>query len=324
MDQSAWETVDRLVSWLDRGSELPAETKTLLQILKITEEAGEVAEALIGVTGQNPRKGFSHTWRDVENELCDVIITAMVALTRVTPQARTRFGEHLAAVAARCDGAGSGGRTGGMQIRIAEPADAPRVLAVFDGIMEWLVAQGRTAQWGTRPWSQRPDLVTRVEARIARGELRVAEEDGEILGVLSVSEQCADYVSPPPEPELFINLLGTSRRAKGRGVGGLLIERARQEARGRGLRLLRVDCFAGDDGKLRDWYVGQGFTPVEAVTVRRPGQPDWPGMLLAQPVEFVGPADAVGGADAVDRAGADVAGADVADAARQPEGAAAE
>lgn len=103
MEQSAWETVGRLVEWLDRGSELPAETKTILQILKITEEAGEVAEALIGVTGQNPRKGFSHTWQDVESELCDVIVTAMVALTRVTPQARGRFAEHLAAVAARCE-----------------------------------------------------------------------------------------------------------------------------------------------------------------------------------------------------------------------------
>jgi NTP pyrophosphatase (non-canonical NTP hydrolase) len=104
MDQSAWDSVDRLVAWLDQGSELPPETKTMLQILKITEEAGEVAEALIGVTGQNPRKGFSHTWRDVENELCDVIITAMVALTRVNPAARSRFTEHLAAVAARSEG----------------------------------------------------------------------------------------------------------------------------------------------------------------------------------------------------------------------------
>jgi NTP pyrophosphatase (non-canonical NTP hydrolase) len=103
MDQSAWETVDRLVAWLDRGSELPDETKTILQILKITEEAGEVAEALIGVTGQNPRKGYSHTWHDVESELCDVIVTAMVALTRVNPQARSRFAEHLAAVAVRAD-----------------------------------------------------------------------------------------------------------------------------------------------------------------------------------------------------------------------------
>jgi len=104
MDLSSWETVETLVAWLDRHSELPPETKTILQILKITEEAGEVAEALIGVTGQNPRKGFSHTWQDVENELCDVIVTAMVALTRVNPAAREVFDAHLAAVAERSVG----------------------------------------------------------------------------------------------------------------------------------------------------------------------------------------------------------------------------
>jgi hypothetical protein len=101
MDTDPWPVIDRLVAWLDEGSTLPSETKTMLQILKITEEAGEVAEALIGVTGQNPRKGYSHSWQDVERELCDVIITAMVALTRVNPAARTLFTEHLAAVAER-------------------------------------------------------------------------------------------------------------------------------------------------------------------------------------------------------------------------------
>ena len=102
MDDVTWETIGRLVGWLDRGSSLPAETKTIMQILKITEEAGEVAEALIGVTGQNPRKGYSHSWQDVENELCDVVITAMVALTRVNPDAQEVFRRHLAGVAARC------------------------------------------------------------------------------------------------------------------------------------------------------------------------------------------------------------------------------
>jgi NTP pyrophosphatase (non-canonical NTP hydrolase) len=101
MDESAWNTVDALVAWLDRGSDLPSETKTILQILKITEEAGEVAEAVIGATGQNPRKGHSHTWDDVQNELCDVIVTAMVALARVNPDAQRVFAANLDRIAAR-------------------------------------------------------------------------------------------------------------------------------------------------------------------------------------------------------------------------------
>jgi GNAT superfamily N-acetyltransferase len=176
-------------------------------------------------------------------------------------------------------------QTGSPRIRLAHPQDLPGVLALMDGIMDWLVAQGRTGQWGSRHWSETPALVERVEGRIARGELRVAEIDGELAGVVSVSEQAADYVSPAPEPELFINLLATERRFKGSGVGAALLAEARAEARRRGLPLLRVDCYAGDDGKLKAWYASQGFTEVEPFVVRREGRPDWPGMLFAEEVD---------------------------------------
>jgi len=101
MDDVTWDTVDRLVEWLDRSSALPPETDKLLRLLKLSEEVGEVAQAVIGVTGQNPRKGVTHTWDDVTAELCDVILTAMVALTTVTPDARAVFAQRLDHVAAR-------------------------------------------------------------------------------------------------------------------------------------------------------------------------------------------------------------------------------
>jgi len=51
--------------------------------MKIGEEFGEVVAAHIGAAGQNPRKGVSATDADVVTELCDVIITAMVAAATV-------------------------------------------------------------------------------------------------------------------------------------------------------------------------------------------------------------------------------------------------
>jgi NTP pyrophosphatase (non-canonical NTP hydrolase) len=101
---SPWNVIAALEHWLSKDSKLPAETRTILQILKITEEAGEVAEAVIGATGQNPRKGFSHTWEDVEKELCDVIITSMVALARVSEDPEGTFARELARVAERALG----------------------------------------------------------------------------------------------------------------------------------------------------------------------------------------------------------------------------
>ncbi|MFI1966901.1 MazG-like family protein [Streptomyces pathocidini] len=96
-----WETIDRLVEWLDEESGVSPEVARLLRVLKISEEAGEVAEAIQGVTGSNPRKGNSHTWEDVQAELCDVIFTSMVALRTITADADKVFTERLAHVAER-------------------------------------------------------------------------------------------------------------------------------------------------------------------------------------------------------------------------------
>jgi NTP pyrophosphatase (non-canonical NTP hydrolase) len=106
-NRSTWDTVAGLHAWLDRATDLPPGQDTLLRMLKLSEEVGEVASAVIGVTGQNPRKGVTHTWQDVESELCDVIITAMVALRTITPDAAEVFEAHLRRVGERSAGDGT-------------------------------------------------------------------------------------------------------------------------------------------------------------------------------------------------------------------------
>ncbi|MFD9469876.1 MazG-like family protein [Streptomyces goshikiensis] len=96
MDASTWDNIGRLKSWLDDEAGKRPETETrLLRVLKIVEEAGEVAEAVHGAVGGNPRKGASHTWDDVQKELADVIVTAMVALATLTPDAQSVLGYRL-------------------------------------------------------------------------------------------------------------------------------------------------------------------------------------------------------------------------------------
>ncbi|MFE3886083.1 MazG-like family protein [Streptomyces lydicus] len=101
-----WQTIAHLADLLEAHSTLPREQRILLQLLKIQEEAGEVAEAVIGATGQNPRKGHSHTWEDVEAEVCDVIVTGMVALRRLNPEAASVFARHMEGLVADLDKAG--------------------------------------------------------------------------------------------------------------------------------------------------------------------------------------------------------------------------
>lgn len=101
MQDTDWMTIKRLVDWLDDESPVSPEMARLLRVLKITEEAGEVAEAVHGAMGSNPRKGASHTWDDVQNELVDVILTGMVALVTITPDAPKIFAERIEHIAQR-------------------------------------------------------------------------------------------------------------------------------------------------------------------------------------------------------------------------------
>lgn len=85
-------------------AELLASVPEATRLLKIIEEAGEVAEAYIGVTGANPRKGFTHSLGDLESELLDVALTALIAyvgftgfrdpLVRLNRHAETRNQRH--------------------------------------------------------------------------------------------------------------------------------------------------------------------------------------------------------------------------------------
>ncbi len=72
---------------------------------------------------------------------------------------------------------------------------------------------------------------------------------------------------PRKEPELYIRWLVTARPFAGHGVGGALIAHACGEARRQGVGLLRVDCYAGSDGRLVDYYRSNGFTEAETFMV---------------------------------------------------------
>ncbi|MFF1340425.1 MazG-like family protein [Streptomyces sp. NPDC058290] len=103
VEKNAWDVTGELAVFLDEAAaHVPAEQRRVLQVLKIGEEFGEAAQAVIGATGTNPRKGRSHTWRDVESEVCDVLVTAMVALHRLgVADPAALFTAHLEKTAAR-------------------------------------------------------------------------------------------------------------------------------------------------------------------------------------------------------------------------------
>lgn len=80
--------LEKVDNWIDGQSSEFYQRQPLAQdwarVSKIGEEMGEAIQALIGYTGQNPRKGFTHSRGQVLDELADVAYTAIAAIQHFT------------------------------------------------------------------------------------------------------------------------------------------------------------------------------------------------------------------------------------------------
>ncbi|HVC68701.1 MAG TPA: GNAT family N-acetyltransferase [Acidimicrobiales bacterium] len=164
-----------------------------------------------------------------------------------------------------------------IEMRQARIEDERAFLGLFDEAVLWLTERGLGGQWGSQPWSERPEKKKRV-ADLARSPgTTVAQIGKDVVGVLEVNEQSPWYAPVTDEPSLYVDLLLTSRRFIGQGIGTALLESARADCLNRGLSLLWVDCWAGGDHRLVRYYESAGFTATEVFD--RDG---WPGQLLVQ------------------------------------------
>ena len=100
MTDTIWGAVRTSRDWLDSANGCDRHELTC-RILKVTEEAGEAAGAWIGVIGQNPRKGVTHSQDDVAAELADVALTALVAIESLGLDARQILNDCANKVLAR-------------------------------------------------------------------------------------------------------------------------------------------------------------------------------------------------------------------------------
>lgn len=162
-------------------------------------------------------------------------------------------------------------------MRPGGPADQRSLLSLFDEAVSWLTTRDLGGQWGSQPWSERPERQKLVREMTMKPGFTLAEIGPDTVGALIVSDSPPPYVPAASEPDLYIDLLLVSRRYAGRRIGSALLDSARTECRNRGRTLLRVDCWAGGNRELVRYYERAGFTPTDAFR-----QGDWPGQLLVQ------------------------------------------
>lgn len=162
-----------------------------------------------------------------------------------------------------------------MKIRQGGVADASVIMEMLDDAVAWLTANGRSDQWGNQPLSANPKNVQSITDHARAGTTWIAEIGQAPAGAMALSPLAPRHVPAADEPELYIRWLVTARPFTGHGVGSALITHACEEAQRQGVSLLRVDCYAGNDGRLIDYYRHNGFTNAETFMVNT-----WPGQVL--------------------------------------------
>ncbi|MGW6912412.1 GNAT family N-acetyltransferase [Kitasatospora sp. NPDC054939] len=150
---------------------------------------------------------------------------------------------------------------------------------MLDAAVAWMNERGNTQQWGTIPYSQRPDGPARVARYLTENQPHLAELDGIPVGALVLDTGPSPQlpIAPAGEPERYVRLLVSDRRHAGLGVGAALLAHAAEETRRAGVALLRVDCWAGGGGELVAFYERNGFTATDRFL-----DGDWPGQVLTR------------------------------------------
>lgn len=86
VDPGTWDMfadIAAINAWIENANGA-SEHEDSMRVMKVGEEYGEAVAAYIGMTGQNPRKGVTHSKTDLLMELADVTVTALCAMQHFT------------------------------------------------------------------------------------------------------------------------------------------------------------------------------------------------------------------------------------------------
>jgi GNAT superfamily N-acetyltransferase len=139
---------------------------------------------------------------------------------------------------------------GSADISRATPADIDDVLDILDEAARWLSSRG-IKQWPTDGFPR--DLIA---GDIAHGEVYVARRDRRAVGTFTLQWKDELFWPGATEAAGYIHRIAVRRDARGLGVE--LIKFAERATAATGRKILRLDCFAGNDA-LCGYYERAGF-----------------------------------------------------------------
>jgi GNAT superfamily N-acetyltransferase len=97
-----------------------------------------------------------------------------------------------------------------------------------------------------------------IAAAIERGEVYVAEMDGDVVATVTLLWDDALHWPDAPPDAAYVHKLAVSRAYAGRRIGQAIVEWADRKTSGAGRDYLRLDCVRDNPG-IRAYYERLGF-----------------------------------------------------------------
>jgi GNAT superfamily N-acetyltransferase len=138
-----------------------------------------------------------------------------------------------------------------VNIRRCQARDVAVVAALLDEATVWVGERGYE-QWPL------PFPHDEVEAAIERGEVYVAELDGDTVATVTLVWDDPMYWGERPPDAAYVHKLAVRRACAGQRIGGAIVEWADATAAAAGREFLRLDCLRDNPG-IRAYYQDLGF-----------------------------------------------------------------
>jgi len=138
-----------------------------------------------------------------------------------------------------------------VNVRRCQAEDVFVVAALLDEATAWV---------GERGYEQWPFPFPReqIAAGIDRGEVYVAELDGDAVATVTLLWDDPTYWGERPADAAYVHKLAVRRACAGQRIGTAIVEWADETAATSGRRFLRLDCLRDNPG-IRMYYEGLGF-----------------------------------------------------------------
>jgi GNAT superfamily N-acetyltransferase len=138
-----------------------------------------------------------------------------------------------------------------VNIRRCQASDVATVAALLDEATAWVGERGYE-QWPL------PFPHDQIAAAIDRGEIYVAELDGDLVATVTLLWEDPTYWGERPADAAYVHKLAVRRACAGQRIGNAIVEWADRTAAAKGRQFLRLDCLRDNPG-IRAYYENLGF-----------------------------------------------------------------